>query len=37
MPEKYVRVVQDMYKDCMTVMRCAVGTTEGFGVEVGLH
>ena len=37
LPEKYVRVVQDMYKDCMTVVWCAVGTTEGFGVEVGLH
>ena len=26
-----------LYKDCMTVVRCAVGTKEGFGVEVGLH
>jgi hypothetical protein len=35
--EKYVRVVQDMYKDCKTVVRCAVGVTEEFKVEVGLH
>ena len=35
--EKYVRVVQDMYKDSLTAVRCAVGTTDGFGVEVGLH
>ncbi|KAK3567826.1 hypothetical protein QTP86_027231 [Hemibagrus guttatus] len=30
--EKYGRVVQDM-----TVLRCAVGQTEEFNVEVGLH
>ena len=30
-PEKYVRVVQDMYE------RCAVGVTEKFKVEVRLH
>ena len=35
--EKYVRVVQDMYVDCKTVVRCAVGVTEEFKVEVGLH
>lgn len=35
--EKYVRVVQDMYEDCKTVVRCAVGVTEEFRVEVGLH
>ena len=26
-PEVYVRVVQDMYRDCLTTVRCAVGTT----------
>ncbi|XP_063593838.1 uncharacterized protein LOC134770829 [Penaeus indicus] len=26
-----------MYKECMTTVRCAVSTTEGFKVEVGLH
>ncbi|KAK3521712.1 hypothetical protein QTP70_015816, partial [Hemibagrus guttatus] len=35
--EKYVRVVQDMYERSRTVVRCAVGQTEEFNVEVGLH
>ncbi|KAK3550755.1 hypothetical protein QTP70_004596 [Hemibagrus guttatus] len=35
--EKYVRVVQDMYDRSRTVVRCAVGQTEEFKVEVGLH
>ena len=35
--EKYVEVVQDMYEGSSTVVRCAVGMTEGFGVQVGLH
>ncbi|KAK3507946.1 hypothetical protein QTP70_005050 [Hemibagrus guttatus] len=35
--EKYVRVVQDMYERSRTVVRCAVGQTEKFKVEVGLH
>ncbi|KAK3533965.1 hypothetical protein QTP70_034999 [Hemibagrus guttatus] len=35
--EKYVRVVQDMYERIRTVVRCAVGQTEEFKVEVGLH
>ncbi|KAK3516275.1 hypothetical protein QTP70_008649 [Hemibagrus guttatus] len=35
--EKYVRVVQDMYKRSRTVVRCAVGQTEEFKVEMGLH
>ncbi|KAK3547776.1 hypothetical protein QTP86_029920 [Hemibagrus guttatus] len=35
--EKYVRVVQDMYEMSRTVVRCAVGQTEEFKVEVGLH
>ncbi|KAK3573129.1 hypothetical protein QTP86_014133, partial [Hemibagrus guttatus] len=35
--EKYVRVVQDMYESSRTVVRCAVGQTEEFKVEVGLH
>ena len=37
MVEKYVRLVQDMYEERETVMRCAVGTTESFKVKVGLH
>ncbi|KAK3572153.1 hypothetical protein QTP86_022231, partial [Hemibagrus guttatus] len=35
--EKYVRVVQDMYDRSRTVVKCAVGQTEEFKVEVGLH
>ncbi|KAK3506431.1 hypothetical protein QTP70_002157 [Hemibagrus guttatus] len=35
--EKYLRVVQDMYERSRTVVRCAVGQTEEFNVEVGLH
>lgn len=35
--EKYVTVVKDMYDDSETAVRCAVGTTESFKVEVGLH
>ena len=37
MAEKYVRLVQDMYKGSETVVRCAVETTESFKVKVGLH
>lgn len=32
-----MRVVQDMYKDSKTLVRCAVGDTDGLKVEVGLH
>ncbi|KAK3547532.1 hypothetical protein QTP86_021516, partial [Hemibagrus guttatus] len=35
--EKYVRLVQDMYERSRTVVRCAVGQTEEFKLEVGLH
>ncbi len=35
--EKYVKVVKDMYENSVTVVRCAAGMMEGFGVEVGLH
>ncbi|KAK3564878.1 hypothetical protein QTP86_030817 [Hemibagrus guttatus] len=35
--KKYVRVVQDMYERSRTVVRCTVGQTEEFKVEVGLH
>ena len=34
--EKY-RAVQDMYDGIVTVMRCAVGVTDGFTAEVRLH
>lgn len=34
--EKYGRVVQDMHKDRETVVRCAVGVTDGSKVGVGI-
>lgn len=34
--EKYVRVLQDMHEDSETVVRCAVGVTDGFKLGVGL-
>ena len=37
MAEKYVRLVQDMYEESETVVRCAIGNTESFKVKVGLH
>ena len=37
MPEKYIRLVQDMYRGCRTVVRSAAGESNIFGVEVGLH
>lgn len=33
--DKYVRVVQDMYKDCETLSTCVVGVTDGFQVGGG--
>jgi len=36
-PEKYIRVVKDMYVRCETEVKCAAGSTEAFPVEVGLH
>ena len=35
--EKYVQLVQDIYKKNETVVRCAVGNTENFKVKIGLH
>ena len=37
MAEKYVRLVQDIYENSTTVMRCVVGRTDDLQVEVGLH
>lgn len=36
-PEKYVRLVKEMYKETKTVIRSSVGVTTGFEVCVGLH
>ena len=33
--EKYVRLVQGMYEESETVVRCAIQTTESFTVKVG--
>ena len=33
--EKYVRLVQDMYRECVTSVKCAVGLRSDFKVEVG--
>jgi hypothetical protein len=33
----YVRIIQDMYRDCKTSVSTSVGETEEMGVEVGLH
>lgn len=35
--EKYVRVMQDMYKPRETVVWCAAGVTDGFMVGGGLY
>ena len=36
-PEKYVRMIQEMYRITYTRVRSSVGETEGFEVKVGLH
>src|SRR6187551_861596 len=36
-PEKYVRLVKEMYERAETTVRCSVCRTEGFKVRVGLH
>ena len=36
-PEKYVRIVQDMYHMASTQIRSSAGLTESIPVQVGLH
>ena len=36
-PETYVKVVEDMYRDSTTKVRCLAGTTEDFPITVGVH
>lgn len=36
-PEKYIRLVQDMYEGARTQVRSCVGVTIWFPVKVGLH
>ena len=35
--ESYVRLIQDMYRDSQTQIRCADGLGEPFYVTIGLH
>ena len=35
--KKYMRLVQDMYKENETVVRCAVGTMKSFKIRFRLH
>ena len=36
-PEKNVRLIQEMYRNALTRVRSSVGETEGFEVRVGLN
>ena len=36
-PDKYVKLVQDMYTGCRTKVRTVAGESSKFNVEVGLH
>ena len=36
-PEKYVKLIQDMYRGCQTKVRSAADESGSFKVDVGLH
>ena len=36
-PEKYVKLIQDMYRGCQTKVRSAAGESGSFTMDVGLH
>ncbi|XP_063614581.1 uncharacterized protein LOC134787702 [Penaeus indicus] len=36
-PESYVRLVQDMYRNISTEVRCQAGKSENFELKVGVH
>ena len=36
-PDKYVKLVQDMFTVCRTKVRTVAGESSKFNVEVGLH
>ena len=36
-PEKYVKLIQDMYRGCKTKVRSPVCESDSFNVDVGLH
>ena len=37
MAEKYVQLVQNIYEESETLVRCAVENAESFKVKIGLH
>ena len=36
-PQKYVNLIQDMYRGSQTKLRSAAGEIGSFNVDVGLH
>ena len=36
-PEKYVKLIQDMYSGCQTKVHSAAGESDSFNADVGLH
>ena len=36
-PDKYVKLIQEMYRGCQTKVRSAAGESGSFDVDVGLH